>query len=191
MSTEEPVLRALGTARGALTATATVVTAVLGVVFLLVPSLRPLPRDKIEASVKVAALEPNVALEEWAARQYPGDPAGTLNRLLGHKIRAAEKDVTGLVVYVRLRTDGFKRRSIRLRARVYNAATKRPAETLDVSEIYPEAGQLKIDAPSRSSVQLILLDDFTLAGGRHFVRVEAYDDGGILAYADSDEVEGV
>lgn len=183
------VKQVLGTARGALTATATLVTAMLGVVFLLVPSLRPLPRDKIEASLTVPTVEGRVDLLEWARRQYPGDPQGELQRLLGHSYRDSDA-AAGLVVYVRLRAEGFKRRAIRLRARVYDARTRRPPEDLDTDEIIPESGQLRIDAPSRASVQLILLDDFSRLPGRYFVRVEAYDDGGMLAYGDSRVITG-
>jgi hypothetical protein len=183
------VRQLLGTARGALTATATLVTAVLGVVFVLVPSLRPLPRDRIEASLTVPTVEGRVDLLEWARRQFPGDPRGELQRLLGHPYRVADA-AAGLVVYVRLRAEGFKRRSIRLRARVYDARTRRPPADLDTGEIIPESGQLRIDAPSRASVQLMILDDFSRVPGRYFVRVEAYDDGGMLAYADSDVIKG-
>jgi hypothetical protein len=179
----------LSTTRGGLTAIATLVTAVLGVVFLLIPSLRPLPRDKIEASLTVPTIESQVDLLEWARRQYPGDPSGELRRLLGHPYRGSDA-AAGLVVYVRLRAEGFKRRSLRLRARVYDARTRRPPANLDSDEIIPESGHLRIDAPSRASVQLMILDDFSRIPGRYFVRVEAYDDGGMLAYADSRTITG-
>jgi hypothetical protein len=187
---DRQVVKALGTVRGAVTAAATVITAVLGVVFLLIPSWRPLSRDKIEASVSVIALEHDVPLEEWARRQYPGDPKGALRKLLGHPINDNDRAVTGLVLYVRLQADGFKRRSIRLRPRVYDAKTRRPPEDADFQSIYPETGRLKIDAPSRSSIQLILLDSFSGIPGRYFVRVEAYDSGGILAFDDSEPFRG-
>ncbi len=181
------IKRLLGTAPRALTAAATLATAVLGVIFVLVPSLRPLPRDKIEASLTVPTVEGQVDLAEWARRQHPRDPLGKLENLLGHPYREADASA-GLVVYVRLRADGFKRRSIRLRARVYDADTRRPPEHLDTDEIIPESGQLRIDAPSRSSVPLMILDDFSRIPGRYFVRVEAFDNAGMLAYADSDTI---
>lgn len=180
--------RVLAAARGGVTAAATLITAALGVVFLLVPSLRPLPRDKIEASLSVPAFERSVPLPEWADRQYPGRGPQELRRLLRRPVKADDSATTGIVVYVRLTADGFKRRSIQLRARVYDACTGRPPENSDPEPIYPEAGTLSIDAPSRSSVQLLLLDDFLALGGRFFVRVEAFDAGGILAYADSDRI---
>jgi len=179
----------LGTARGALGATATLATGVLGVVFLLVPSWRPLARDQIRASLTVPVIETRVGLLDWARRQYPGDPMGTLVRLVGHRLDAEDKGFEGLVVYVSLQSEGFKHRAIRLRARVYNTRTQRPDGGLDPDQMaYPETSRLQIDAPSRSSVQLLLLDDFSDVGGTYFVRVEAYDDDGILAYADSRQI---
>jgi hypothetical protein len=183
------VRRALRTVPGAIGATATLITGVLGVVFLLIPSWRPLSRDQVKASLTVPAVETNVSVVEWANRQYPGDPAGALARLIGHKPAAEDTAYDGLVVYVSLQADGFKNRAIRLRARVYDAATQRRDPQQNPEQMtYPKAGELKIDAPSRSSIQLLLLNDFSDIGGRYFVRVEAYDDDGILAYADSDEI---
>ena len=178
-------LRVLGTVRGALTATATVLTAVLGVVFLLIPSWRPLPRDRISASLSIVTLEHDVGLLDWAGRQYPGDTAKRLRRLIGHEPTENDRSTSGLVVYVRLETDGFKRRSIRLRPRVYDAITQRPLENAEIETLYPKTRLLKIDAPSRSSIQLLLLDSLTGFPGPYFIRVEAYDDAGILAFADS------
>lgn len=188
MSAERSLVRTLGTARGALVATASLVTAVLGVIFLLVPSWRPLPRDRIEASVQVRAVEHNVALEEWARRQYTRDPARRLRELVG----SADVDVstsTGMVLYVVLRAEGFKRRSISLRTRIYDART-REESTTEAPTLLPRAGRLRIDAPSRSSVQLLLVAELDGLGGSYFVRVEAYDDGGILAYDDSPMIRG-
>lgn len=178
--------RLLSAAPGRLGATATLITGVLGAVFLLLPSWRPLSRDKIRASVEVPAIETAVTLEDWAERQYPGNPTGTLRRLLGHRPSTDDLSTRGLVVYVKLDADGFKRRTIRLRARVYDAGTRTFDESIDPDiQIYPEARELRLDAPSRSSVQLLLLRDFSDVGGTYFVRVEAYDDSGILAYDDS------
>jgi hypothetical protein len=182
---EDSLLRTLGTVRGAITAIATVVTAVLGVVFLLIPSWRPLPRDEIGASLSIITLENGVPLLDWAARQYPHDTAARLRDLLGHDPTPTDRSVAGLVAYVRLETQGFKRRSIRLRPRLYDAKTRRPAKNVSIDQIYPKISLLKIDAPSRSSIQLLLLDDITDIPGRYFLRVEAIDDAGVLAFADS------
>jgi hypothetical protein len=179
----------LGTVRGGVTATAGVITAVLGAVFLVFPAWRPLPRDKIEASVNVAEVEHNVGLRAWAARQFPDDPHGHLRKLLGYddldRVRASK----GMVLYVVLTTDGFKRRSLKLRTRVYDVATGEPAQ-LEAPRLLPRASDLKIDAPSRSSVQLLILSELQGLGGRYRVRVEAYDGAGILAYGDSPVIKG-
>lgn len=190
MSEPRAVVRNLGTVRGGLTATASVITAVLGVVFLLLPSWKPLSRDKIEASVTIAAIERDVSLRDWSERQFPGDPAGELRRLVGRPLGKGEDESVGTVAYVQLRADGFKRRTIELRTRIYDARTRRPPESADFGVVYPKSGRLKIDAPSRGSVQLIMLDRFTIVPGCYFIRVEAYDKGGILAYDDSKIIEG-
>jgi hypothetical protein len=184
LSRAKPIASAFGTLRGALTTTAGVITAVLGVVFLLVPNWKPVPRDKVRASVSIATVEQFVGLEDWAERQYPGDPHKALRRILDHEPTQLDKEQSGLVVYVRLETDGFKRRKIKLRARVYLSGTRRPPQNVDTKVIYPQAGELEIDAPSRSSIQLLYLKDLTVPH-TYFVRVEAFDDDGILAYTDS------
>jgi hypothetical protein len=174
--------------RSGVTATATAVTAVLGIVFVLAPSLRPLPRDKIEASVSIPAIERSVTVCEWAERQYPADPAAAMKRLLKPD-NAASRDQFGTVVYVRLKTDGFQHRAVGLRARVYDWKLKEtPVPNSSLELLYPSASDVKVEAPSRSSMQLMLLDDLTDLGRDVFVRVEAYDDAGILSYADSDKI---
>lgn len=188
MSEKRSFITSLGTVRGGLTATASVITAVLGVIFLLVPSWRPLPRDKIAATVTVGSLEPHVTVQDWARRQYPRDHEERLRGLVGRNVLARDRRVPGLVVYVRLGAEGFKHRSVKLRARVYDADTDALDPDITLGLIYPKAGNLEIDAPSRSSVQLLLFRDFGVSG-RWFVRVEAYDDDGILAYGDSKPIK--
>jgi len=180
------VRRLIGGLPGLLTATVTLVAAALGVLFLLVPSLKPLPRDQISASLSVPTVEGAVSEMDWATRQYPGNPVGALNRLIPNGFDPKTDGlITGMVVYVRLQVNGFQHRSIKLRARAYDTSTNEVATNVNLSQIYPSAADIQIDAPSRSSVQLMFLTDLTKFPGRHFIRVEAYDDGGILSYADS------
>ena len=69
-----------------------------------------------------------------------------------------------------------------------HADTKQPAGN-GLKQAYP-TNNLKIDAPSRSSVQLLFLKNLAdLKEDKYFVRVEAYDGGGILAYADSGPIK--
>jgi hypothetical protein len=187
---EGDVRRWVGQARGAVVAGAGLITAVLGVVFLVAPSLRPLPRDKIAASVGVPTVENGVNLLDWARRQYPGHPYSALRQL--GQAYDAQRDgaVTGTVVYVRLQTDGFRYRSIQLRARVYDADIGRPAPDTYVGQLLPKFGKVRLEAPSRSTVTLMFLDDLSKLVGRYFVRVEAYDGTGILAFADSPVIQG-
>jgi hypothetical protein len=187
VAADEPAVRkAFVSVSGALAGTATFIVTILGAVFLVVPSWRPLSRDKIQASLTVPAVESKLSTRGWAHRQFPGRGRADeeLRRAIGAKPTANQLNASGTVVYVRLQVDGFKRRAIRLRARLYYADTKQPANN-GVKQAYP-TNNLKIDAPSRSSVQLLFLKDLSdLPGEKYFVRVEAYDGGGILAYADS------
>ena len=100
--------------RSGVTGTLSLIATALGVVFLLIPSLRPLSRDKIDASVEIATVEQGVSLKRWAQRQYGrGRADDELRKLLGPKgVNKFTLSAPGSVVYVRLRTDGFKRRSI-------------------------------------------------------------------------------
>jgi hypothetical protein len=181
-------MKALDWIRTGIGTTATVLAAVLGVVFLLVPSWKPLSRDKIGASVSVPVVEEAVRLDDWAQRQYGAEWKKVLPKLVNPKhpeiaLRQTTLESKGLVAYVRLETEGFKRRHISLRAEIYDSANSRPFRgRLEV--VYPKSGRTNIDAPSRSSVQLLFLPDL-VTEGTYFVRVEAYDGDGILAYADS------
>jgi hypothetical protein len=178
-----------GFLRSGLTATLTFITAALGVVFLLVPSWRPLSRDNIAASLEIPTVDSGVTILRWAQRQYPGHALEELHKLLPPDDFEGALRTIGSVVYVRLHTDGFQHRSINLRARVYDAATNvSPQRNSTVKQAYRSTSQLSVDAPSRSSVQLLLLDDLANAPKPVFVRVEAFDDHGILAYADSPTV---
>lgn len=172
---------------GALKAAATLIAAVLGVLFLLVPSLRPLSRDQIGATVTVPTIEGCVSELAWVVRQYPGDdPTRKLTELIGKPFdENVNGYIRGMVVYVGLKVEGFQHRSIELRARIYDASTKNVATNANLKEIYPKADHVGVNAPSRASVQLMLLTDLTRYQGRYFVRVEAYDKNGILGYADS------
>ncbi len=133
-------------------------------------------------------IENHVSVGRWAHLQYRGDERHVSRRLaglLGHAPTARDTRPRGSVVYVRLTTDGFKRRSIKLRATLYNADTRTPSHNTRSTIEFPSAGRLGIDAPSRASIQLLFVTDLTFIDGRFFFRVTAYDGSGVLAYADS------
>ncbi len=168
------------------TAVAGLVTAAIGVLFLLVPELKPLTRDKISASVAVTDIENHVSAARWARLQYPKHHAQRLRDFLGDDASPDDHRALGSIIYVRLRTDGFKRRSIRLRATLYNAQTRTPSRAARATVTFPDSGKLSIDTPSASSIQLLFVSDVGIAiPGRYYFRVAAFDDSGILAYADS------
>jgi hypothetical protein len=157
----------------------------LGVLFLLVPSLKPLPRDRIEASIAVSEIQNSVGVKAWASRQFPGDTGGHLTELLGHPYGPRDRQGTGTIVYVRLTTVGFQHRSLNLRVFAVDARTHAEPTDLSITSTFPRAGVLHVDAPSRQSVQLLYIDDLAYVDASIVLRVEAYDDHGVLAYADS------
>lgn len=165
----------------------------LGVLFVLVPSLRPLPRDRIEASLSVPAIENHVGVKEWATRQFPKDTSRHLTELLHHRYGPHDREGTGTIVFVRLSTIGFQHRSLNLRVVAIDPKLQAAPKDVDITTTFPSAGTLHVDAPSRQSVQLLFIDDLGyIAGVPLFLRVEAYDDHGVLAYADSPTiVDGV
>lgn len=158
----------------------------LGVLFLLVPSLRPLPRDRIEASLSVPAIENHVGVKDWATRQFPKDTGHHLTELLRHPYGPHDREGTGTIVFVRLSTIGFQHRSLNLRVVAIDPKRQATPRDVDITTTFPLAGTLHVDAPSRRSVQLLFIDDLGYVSGVPlFLRVEAYDDHGVLAYADS------
>jgi hypothetical protein len=165
----------------------------LGVLFVLVPSLRPLPRDRIEASLSVPAIENHVGVKEWATRQFPKDTGRHLTELLHHRYGPHDREGTGTIVFVRLSTVGFQHRSLNLRVVAIDPRQQAAPKDVDITTTFPLAGTLRVDAPSRQSVQLLFIDDLGyVTGVPLFLRVEAYDDHGVLAYADSSTiVDGV
>lgn len=165
----------------------------LGVLFLLAPSLRPLPRDRIEASLSVPAIENHVGVKAWATRQFPKNTDHHLSELLHHRYGPHDREGTGTIVFVRLSTVGFQHRSLNLRVVAVDPQRQAAPKDIDITTTFPLAGTLHVDAPSRQSVQLLFIDDLGyVTDAPLFLRVEAYDDHGVLAYADSPTiVDGV
>lgn len=179
--------RVSGVAWAVATALVALVASLVPLVFQLVPAWKPDPRDKVSADISVIAVEPHASLRTWLSRQYPGD-AGARERILGHKgVVPGELAFPGEVVYVRMEVSGSKGRAVRLRARLYRARQQQPLVIPSGSEqnFGGRAAAVRIDAPSRSSVQLLFIDDLSQTPLPIFVRVELFNDDGILAVADS------
>ena len=173
-----------GVAWAVTTAIIALVASLVPLVFSLVPQWRPDPREKVSADLSVFTTEPNVRIGDWLERRYPGDTKAR-DRILGHKgVRAGELNFPGEIVYVRMEVSGSKGRAVRLRARVYASSTQRPIK-LDPDPFTERSSTVKIDAPSRSSVQLLFIPDLSVESTREFVRVELFNADGVLAVADS------
>jgi len=184
-------MKALGSTRAAVTGFVTLAGAVLGVLFLAVPSLKPLSRDQIDVTVSIPEIQTHVPLREWVTRQFSAGSRKDVDRhlrdILERPPNATDEGTYGTVVYVKLATHGFQHRSVKLRVMVLDPHTHEPSG-LDLTPVPKAASSLRIDAPSRASVQLLYIDDLQDLRTSVFLRVEAYDGGGILAYADSGRI---
>jgi hypothetical protein len=91
--------------------------------FILLPELKPDPRDSVLAQLTVFAIDPNVTLAQYLNQAYGGD------RSAPRRLRPTQQQLStrGDVVYVRTLVDGFKHRhghssGIRLRPGVAHFA---------------------------------------------------------------------
>jgi hypothetical protein len=180
-----------GVAWTTITATVALASALLALLFQLLPSLKPDPRENVGADVAIYRFEPHVSVAEWLRRAFSGDQYDDrLKAIVGAhptKVEVGQLNTDiGELVYVRTTVDGFKHKHVSVRVRLYDAKRQEPlylppdlAHLLKISR-----KPLRIDAPSRRSVQLLWIPDLSSVGGA-FVRVEMLDDNGILAVADS------
>lgn len=176
-------LRAIsGVAWAVATSIVALLTALVPLIFQLAPQWRPDPRENVSADISVFALEPKVTLDDWLDRRNAS--AVERERILGMKPKPEDLTFEGEVVYVRVRVQGSKGRSVRLRARLYNARRQMPVPLEDDPITY-RSSNIPIDAPSRSSVQLLFLADLSVETEPQFVRVELLNEDGVLAVDDS------
>jgi hypothetical protein len=161
--------------------------AAIGLLFQLVPSLKPDPRERIGAALQVHAIEPGVQLREWIAQAHPNDVDGKIEELFGTGQPPPESlRQRGEVVFVRTQVDGFKHRAVTVRARLYNHRTQERVPT-PFPPLFAETSKVKIDAPNRTSVQLLFVGDLTHETEAEFLRIELIDSnsGEVLAVTDS------
>lgn len=178
--------RVLGESRTALTAVIALVAAGVGLLFQLVPALKPDPRERVGASIEVFAVEPRVRVDEWAREASSQDVEGAYQRVLGTRtLEPGQGAYPGTVVYVRVEVDGYKHRAVALRGGLYSARTQRRLPVFGPRD--RQRSTVPIDSPSRRNVQLMWLPDISADTDPEFVRVELVDSesGAILAVADS------
>lgn len=179
--------RLIGEGRTFVAAMLALVAGAVGLVFQLVPSLKPDPRENVGAAIEIFAVESGVPVSTWAKEAYSGDLGEAYERALG--VREPEPDqlsYAGTVVYVRVEVDGYKHRTVQLRVALYDART-RQRETGGFGQNVQRRSAVPIDSPNRRSVQLMFIPDLSSQTSREFLRVELVDaeSGSILAVADS------
>jgi hypothetical protein len=189
--TDEPEARAPARARRLgvlgwtiLVAAVAFASSAVALVFTLWPGLRPDPRDRLGAELSVFAVDPNVTYREWLTARSSFSEEEAEERLA-----AAQEQTPGLlrvrgeVAYVRTHVEGFKRRSVAMRASLYERASQARVE--GVSNV--EVAMQQLDAPSDEAVVPVWLPCPPEAGRSYFVRVELYHRGDnvLLAVADS------
>lgn len=162
------------------TAVLALATGAVALLFQLAPFLKPDPRDRVGADVSIFALEPNVELGEWIKRAFPPDEQGEAGR------EYPDRGAQGEMLYVRTAVDGHKHRDVRLRYAIYYAAdeTRVPPEDIDAPPLRP----FDLSSPSERSVQALWVPDLS-GEPALFIRVELWDDEGMLAVADSPRIE--
>jgi hypothetical protein len=156
------------------------VTGASALVFQLAPGLKPDPRDRVGADVSIFALEPGVTIGDWITRGFPASERRRLSET--YPDRAA----IGELLYVRTAVDGHKHREVNLRFAVFDATTQRmiPPRRIDAPPIEP----LPLSAPNERSVQLVWVPDLSQEDRDLFLRVELWDEAGMLAVVDSPHI---
>lgn len=174
-------------AAGLLGAMVALVASSSDLVYKVRPDLKPDPRERIGAELKILAVEPKMRLNVWLAEAHPRDTKAQLERIFGgHLPQSTELTQEGEIVYVLTKVDGFKHRAVKLRVRLYNARKQRRTPK-DFQRVFRETSSVAIDAPSRSSVQLLFIPDLTDEPTARFLRVRLVDSssGEVLALTDS------
>jgi hypothetical protein len=172
----------------AITAAVALVTAAVGLIFDLWPSLRPDPRSEFQAEVRVVTVDRGVSYRAFLARTLIGDFDRALREA---KAAGVFLDDPGSLVYVETTLRGFKRRTTKLRWSVYDAATRRRVALPDLSDVFGavESGE----APADRSVQRLWIYPLPERRKLYFVRIELYTDNEetLLALDDSEPIPGV
>lgn len=169
-------------------------TGAVALLFTLFPGLKPFTPTNLSATLSIQAIDRAVTRDQWRWQIAQGDTRVHAELLKNDRAVSAFKDACGggadpgYVAYVKTTADGFKRRQLKLRATLYDAATHRPVR--DVVGGHDVLANVPIDAPTVTSVQRIWVYDPQPPGTRaYFVRVEVYDrQDDLLAFTDSSAV---
>lgn len=148
--------------------------AALGLVYLLVPGVKPDPEAKLSATLETVAVERGVEQQEYLRR------ANNSTALAG--LSPDERQVRGLLFYVREQTEGLKSQRSELRWFVYDARTRTRVPT-PASESGRHV-QTRSGTPSDVLVVPVWIQP-PVDPGRYYLRFELRAKGVLLAIADS------
>ena len=171
--------RALSQAQVVTAALIGLVTGVLALVFQLAPWLKPDPRDRVGAEISISAIEPNVTIKDWIVRKFPVSERKALIK------RYPDRSAVGELLYVHTSVDGHKHRDVILRFDIYFVDSQRRVRPEDIDAPIGDSKPQPLSAPNERSVTVLWVPDFTQEKRALFIRVELWDENGILAVADS------
>jgi hypothetical protein len=161
--------RALGTGVAIIAA----ISGGLALLFQISPDLTPDPRTKLAGQIRVVAVDREVTLREY--QQRIRDDTKDFSRDL---LRSR-----GYVVYLDVKIQGRKHRSVRLLYSLYDARTRRRVRGFgDVEPLIP----FQADTPDDEFVAQIFVQHSGIPRQRVVVRFELRDRETILAVTDTD-----
>jgi hypothetical protein len=152
------------------------------------PDQRPFAPTDLRADVHVDAVERGVTLDQWRWRVSAGDNDKHAGLLADDPAEQEFHDGCGLgaeagyLLYIRIDAKGFKRRSLSIRAALYDA---RRRYRIPVADKYAQLAKVPVDAPTAESVAEIWLWD-PGQPRRLFARIELYaPHDQLIGFADS------
>jgi hypothetical protein len=157
----------------------------VALIFTVWPGLKPDPREALGADLSVFAVDPNVTYREWITTRSSFSDSEATERLEKARLQTPGLlRIRGEVVYVRMRVQGFKRRSVAMRASIYEASSR--VRVQGVSNI--EVASQQLGAPTDQTVVPVWLPCPPNPAKKYYARVELYHRGDevLLAVSDSE-----
>jgi hypothetical protein len=153
--------------------------------FELWPGLKPDPKEKVGADLKVLAIDKNVEHDDYGHRPGKRVPVGRRMPV------GAEGEDLGNVFYLRAQIEGFKRQTLHLKWFTYNPNGERRKGTRQKAAV---ERVFEPEAPINTQVAQVWVREpgglikgkwESQAGQGYFVRFELYRGDVLLAYKDS------
>jgi hypothetical protein len=192
--------QAVGMSGAMLTAVVALASGGLALLFQLRPDLLPDPRTHLGATAHVFAVDTGVPLSGYLKRRQAIVSESEYQKELHLYVDRAGLGLTGADettvvtlpgedVFVNLKVEGFKSRSIAMLASIYNLASGKRVPQVSDWSVFQE----QLNSPSDQSVVEFWLPAPPVDVTKFFVRVEVYHhgDGVLLAVADSTPISHV